>query len=196
MCGRYSFETEIDALITAYKLQNQEIRYEPKPEIRPTNQAPILLADGNLKPLKWGFTPSFAKSPLINARGETVFEKRTFKEAFQRRRCIVPTTGFYEWGLVEGREKKQKYLFQTESPILSMAGIWEIFPNNEGEDTPCFCILTTASTDQMQGTHDRMPVILAEDEIRKYLNHANFTIDDFQELLLQKRTRLSREERA
>lgn len=193
MCGRYSFDTEIDALITAYKLRVQEIEYERKSEIRPTDVAPILFSDGNLRLLRWGFTPSFTKSPLINARGETVTEKKTFRDAFARRRCVVPSSGFYEWGM-EGELKKKYHFTNADSPILSMAGLWEMFPDAEGNEQPRFTILTTAATDQMQQTHDRMPVILNGTDIYRYLNHTTYTNEDFKELLKQTSTRLVRKE--
>ncbi len=189
MCGRYSFDAEIDTLISAWKLRQQKIEFEKNPEIRPTNGAPVLFSDGQLRLVRWGFQPSFAKQPFINARGETVTEKPTFKEAFRRRRCILPATGFYEWKEV-GKPRKEKHLFQTSDPFLAMAGLWDIFLV-DGEKRPCFTIITTAATEQMDGIHDRMPVLLNPEDRLHYLNHQTFTEDDWKRILLQQDTRLS-----
>ena len=97
--------------------------YEKQEEVRPTDRAPVLFSDGQLL-LRWGFH-RHTKAPLINARGETAVEKRTFRNAFLKRRCIVPATGFYEWKKRE--QAKEKHLFQGEEPFLAMAGLWEVF---------------------------------------------------------------------
>lgn len=188
MCGRYSFETEIGALITAWKLAQQRMVYEKQEEVRPTDRAPVLFSDGQLRLLRWGFSPAYTKAPLINARGETAVEKRTFRNAFLKRRCIVPATGFYEWKKGEGKQK-EKHLFQGEEPFLAMAGLWEVFLI-DGEETPCFTILTTAATDAMEGIHDRMPVLLQPQERTLYLNHRALSDARWKEMLKQQEIRL------
>lgn len=188
MCGRYSFDAEIDLLIDAWKLQKQTILFDKKEEVRPTDTAPVLLSDGRLRLLRWGFQPHFAKGPLINARSETAAEKPSFMAAFERRRCIVPATGFFEWKDT-GQEKKEKHCFRTADSFLALAGLWEVFVINETE-TPCFTILTTQATDQMDGIHYRMPVLLLPHERKEYLNHTEFTMQRWNEIQKQERVQL------
>lgn len=187
MCGRYSFDAEIDLLIAAWRLQTQSPSYERNTDVRPTQNAPVLLPDGQLRLLRWGFQPAFAKQPLINARSETVMEKPTFREAFSRRRCIIPATGFYEWKTTEAA--KEKHLFETREPFVALAGLWEVFTIDETA-IPCFTILTTQASDQMDGIHDRMPVLLSEEQRAVYLDHYRFTKSDWDQIRAQADTRL------
>lgn len=179
MCGRYSFDVNIEELEKYYGLTESQLDFTPKEEICPTNTAPVLIADGKLRLVEWGFKPSFQKGVLINARGETVHEKKTFQEAFQRRRCVVFSSGFYEWKKEEGASTKF-LITSDDEPFLAMAGLWEVFG-----DTANFVIVTTASADEMEGIHPRMPVLLHKDEIRNYLNHEQMNQAWWNALLLQ-----------
>lgn len=96
MCGRYALEADIDILIDRYKAMISNTNLSKKSEIFPTETVPVIRDNGHIQidMLKWGFAPSFAKKPLINARGETVDIKPTFKNSFISRRCIIPATSF------------------------------------------------------------------------------------------------------
>ena len=127
---------------------------------------PILLAEEQKitpKPMTWGF-PSFkGKGVIINARGETALDKPMFRRFLLERRCIVPTTGFYEWD-----NQKRKYHFRLPGQDrLYLAGLWNTF---QGEER--FVILTTAPNDTIIHVHDRMPVLLTDDEVTPWLYDA------------------------
>lgn len=134
-------------------------------DIRPTNIASVILADNKelvMTPLQWGF-PSFESSKvIINARAESVLEKRMFRESVLKRRIVIPATGFYEWN--SQKEKATFTPMPTKNPILFMAGFYNHF-----EDEDKFVILTTSANDSMKDTHDRMPLILESHELESWL---------------------------
>lgn len=159
----------------------QEInrRYADKPdykmksgEIFPTDTVPVLAMEGKqitARLFRWGIPRWQGKGVVINARRETVLEKNMFRQAFLKRRCIIPSTGFYEWKQAAGSRKKDKYLLHSpDSPMLYMAGIY-IEDSQAGLQLPGFVILTTQASPSMQAIHDRMPVILSRQEQADWL---------------------------
>lgn len=174
MCGRYSLAPEESAEIehivreVQRKFGVDSIRIG---EIRPTNPAPVLVAEGPSgiapRPLCWGFPRFDGKGVVINARGETALEKNMFRKSLLERRCVIPTTGFYEWDAA-----KQKYLFRLpDSSVLYLAGFWNTF---KGEDRSI--ILTTAPNDTIVNVHDRMPVLLPPEELEPWLRDTAWAI--------------------
>lgn len=155
-------------------------RYADKPEyariksgeIFPTDMAPVLaLEDQQVQAglFTWGFPGWHGKGVIINARSETTAEKNTFRQAFLKRRCIIPSTGFYEWKSVGGSRRKDKYLLRLpNTPMLYMAGLYTVY-EQAGRQLPGFVILTTAANPSMQPIHDRMPVIMAKNEQEAWL---------------------------
>lgn len=176
MCGRFNFTDEQEEEIKAI-IREVSARFGGKPtksgEVFPTDTVPIWTdeQDGiKYRPMTWGFPKWDGKGTIINARSETVTEKKTFRESILTRRCVIVSTGFYEWSHpVDKGVKKVKYLFRRPGDnVLYMAGFYKQF---EGEDTPRFVILTTAPNDSMRDDdnrdmliHDRMPVILSKNE--------------------------------
>ena len=176
MCGRYQFTEDAPELreITA-RLRAEGADAFKIGEVFPTNGAPVLLAeDGVLRPAvqNWGF-PAYGRSGVvINARAETAHEKRMFQNSLICRRCAVPTAGFFEWTHAAG--EKRKYLFRKPGEsALYLAGLWGEFGGERR-----FVILTRAANDSMRGIHDRMPVILARDELQRWAtdNGATFAL--------------------
>lgn len=125
---------------------------------------------------KWGLVPVWAKDPmighkLINARSETIAEKPTFKQAFLRRRCLIPADGFYEWK-TEGT-RKQPYLFKmSDGKPFTFAGIWETWRDRAGVELTTCAIITTTPNGLIEKYHDRMPVILEENARWRWLEDA------------------------
>lgn len=121
----------------------------------------------HLDALRWGLLPGWTKDPKaaqrpINARAETVAKLPTFRQAYAKRRAIVPITAFYEWRRREGEPKQPFAIGRADGSPLALAGLWEGFKEADGEAVRTFCILTTAGNRSMQKVHDRMPVILEE----------------------------------
>jgi putative SOS response-associated peptidase YedK len=141
--------------------------------VTPRREVAVIVqrSDGRraLDRMRWGLIPSWAKDAsigdrLINARGETVAEKPSFRRAFTKRRCIVPADGFYEWMAVPGRRTKQPvYIHGTTGEPLALAGLWESWRDPTVEDAPALhtcTIITTDANATLAPVHDRMPVIL------------------------------------
>lgn len=176
MCGRYSLFTEdenqeimriVKSLDTKYPGNNMK-----KGEIFPTNTAPILCLDTNeIKPelSTWGFPRFGAKGVIINARSESADDRPMFRKSLHTRRCMVPSTGFYEWSQ---RGPKTKYRFNLPNdPTLYMAGIFNEF---NGENR--FVILTTNANHSIEDVHNRMPVILPKQMAEDWIMSEEFAL--------------------
>ena len=136
MCGRYTLNVGLGELQKRYQAEAapEGVEEVEKEEVFPASRNLVLLPNHKLYLLKWGFTPSYAKQPIINARSETVLSKPTFKEPFEKKRCIVPATSFFEWQKQEGQEKKiKREIFIKGLPIFSIAGICERYKGENGE---------------------------------------------------------------
>lgn len=176
MCGRYSlFSSEENQEIMRI-VKSIDQKYPgtavKRGEIFPTNQAPILQLENNkIMPelSTWGFPRFNAKGVIINARSETADERPMFRKSLHMRRCVVPSTGFFEWSQ---DEQKIKYQFtMPNQDALYMAGIF-----NEFQGEKRFVILTTKANLSISDIHNRMPVILPKDKIEDWLMTDEFAI--------------------
>lgn len=159
MCGRYALfcENENKEIMRIIQQVQDKIKIG---EIYPTNPAPVILADG-VYAYNWGFPKFGGKGVIINARAETAEEKRMFKKCVAERRCVIPSTGFYEW------ENKRKYHFTLPgNSVLYMAGIYNDFA---GESR--FVILTTEANASIEEIHDRMPLVLPQNMINDWISN-------------------------
>lgn len=183
MCGRYALEADIDMLIAHYKAIIGEKDFQGSEEIFPTNTVAIIrqIEDKEIDFLKWGFMPSFTKKPIINARGETVHIKPTFKNSFINRRCIIPATSFFEWEKVG--DKKIRRRISLDKELFSMAGLYNSF-FDEGKQYEAFTILTINANDQMKHIHERMPLILKEEDEDMWLDSNNKNILGLKDLIV------------
>ena len=148
----------------------------------------------NLKLLKWGLIPSWTRNiedaneiryKTFNARSESIDKKSSFSSSFKTRRCIIPLRGFFEWQHV-GKEKVPWYISHAENEILSVAGLYdEWIENNTGEKYTTFSIVTTDANKLMSEIHNsgrRMPAILDKDSELKWID-LSFSPDDAKNLL-------------
>ena len=151
------------------------IKAPPQAMIRPTDRASVIRkGSGGLEEanLRWGLVPSWAKDPkigiqCINARAETISEKPSFREAFQKRRCLVPADGFWEWETI--RKKKIPWKFaRPDGEEFCLAGLWESWMD-EGKPLETFTIITTSPNGLVSPVHNRMPVILSPNEAEIWL---------------------------
>ena len=201
MCGRYTVFTE-DEEMAEMKAIIQEVNHKfggdavATGEIFPTNVAPILTLDNNRlapRPISWGFPRWDGKGVLINARSESALQKPMFAAPLMTRRCVIPSTGFYEWAYAaqpdlqmsffdadlkpksNAKTPKVKFFFRRPNePMLYMAGMINTFTDNEGNQKDAFIILTTAATSYMAQFHNRMPVILQRSECEDWINNKAF----------------------
>ena len=121
-----------------------------------------------LGPMRWGLVPSWAEDltigdRLINARAETLTEKPAYRHAFERRRCIIPADGFYEWQTLVGPKKHPVYIHARSGEPLAMAGLAEIWSDRDDPNAPWVrscAVVTTSANATVRPVHDRMPVML------------------------------------
>lgn len=175
MCGRFFVDAknrEIDRLIESLSPDSPPVSFG---EVFPTNNA-LVINLGNNSPapqsMVWGLPRWDKKGAIINARSETALEKPMFRDALLNRPLVIPASGFYEWKKADGCGK-EKYFFSAREPLLYMAGFWKEMKDDLGEVRPYFTILTTAANAAMSGYHDRMPVLLREEEKLPWLYGEN-----------------------
>ncbi|MBB6218269.1 putative SOS response-associated peptidase YedK [Anaerosolibacter carboniphilus] len=189
MCGRYYLAENIRSLEERYHLTYTDLSYMPRYNIAPTQYAPVIIKDGTkqLKLFKWGLIPSWAKdlsigTKMINARVETLLEKKSFRDAFYKRRCLVPASGFYEWEKIGNY--KQPYEFHLSNhKIFSMAGLWDVWTNLKGEKIYSFTIITTEPNEYIRPYHHRMAVILHKEDEDRWLDGEIDNLNDLNGIL-------------
>lgn len=144
-------------------------------EVRPTNLVPVVVPSRSQKaavyPMVWGFTGP--TSPLVNARSETANVKPTFRESWQKRRCAIPASWYYEWEhftSADGRKKTgEKYMIQPKgAKLMFLAGLYRL-EERDGLTVPVFTVLTKEPTEGLRRIHDRMPVILPPSAVGKWI---------------------------
>ena len=123
--------------------------------------------------LRWGLVPFWSKEPggkrpLINARAEGIETKPSFRGPIRHRRCIVPASGFYEWRR-EGSGKQPYFVRPAAAEVFALAGIWDHWEGKQGEVIESVAIITTSANELMQPIHDRMPVILEEEDVAEWI---------------------------
>jgi putative SOS response-associated peptidase YedK len=173
MCGRYVLKRE-DLAALLRQLGVADISaFTSRYNLAPTSLVPIVRGPRPQRSAtlsQWGLVPPWAATPggsrLANARAESVAARPAFREAFQRRRCVVPASGFYEWETRGGR-KLPWYFTPRDGPPLALAGIWE-----EGPDAApaTFALITTAACPEVARIHDRMPVALHPEAAETWLD--------------------------
>jgi putative SOS response-associated peptidase YedK len=167
----------------------EEFTERPRFNIAPSQRMPIVRAGGErareLAAAHWGLIPSWTTEPKfkpINARAENVAAGGMFKQAFYRRRCLVPADGFYEWrGLKPPRQPF--FIHRKDDRQFAFAGLWERWRAPGAEPLDTFTIITTTPNELMAGIYDRMPIILRPDDYARWLD-ASVPIDQIQSLLV------------
>jgi len=178
MCGRYTLTTPIERLSEKFQFQ-QIIPLKPRHNIAPSQSVAVVRytaedSERKLSMLLWGLISAWVQDPAkstkpINAKSETVAEKPMFREAFKRRRCLIPADGFYEWKQEDGR-KQPVYIRMKDGDPFAFAGLWEHWEGKEGQTIESCTILTTEPNDLLSQIHNRMPVILAQKDYEQWLN--------------------------
>lgn len=171
MCGRYELHTQPAALALAFGMPFPP-QMRPRYNIAPMQDVPIIrrnaAGERELVDVRWGLVPRWAKDPSIgakmnNARAETVAEKPSFREAYRKRRCLIPANGFYEWKLESGL-KQPYYIYPSGGALFAFAGLWE-----QWNDLQTCAIITTEANEKMAAVHERMPVIVSPAEYSDWL---------------------------
>jgi putative SOS response-associated peptidase YedK len=182
MCGRFTTKTTWAEMIALYRLTMGAPPHNmpPRYNVCPTDPVDVVRdSDGKreLSQMRWGLVPRWWSKPLkelraatFNARAETVDTKPFFRNAFQRNRCLMPLSGYYEWQNIAGRKQPWYFTARDSSP-LTAAGIWDRWKNGETGETLLSCsMIITQPSAFVPEVHDRMPVLLAQEQFEPWLN--------------------------
>ena len=176
MCGRFAQTTSSEELVRLFELI-MGVTAPPRFNLAPTQ--PVLTVRSSPagripQVMRWGLVPPWAPdlkrgASMINARSESVFEKRSFSHPARHQRCVIPASGFYEWR--ETPAGKMPTLFRpTDAPVFRLAGLWSTWAKDDGEIVYTTTILTTAANPVMRPFHHRMPVILTPEATNAWLS--------------------------
>jgi putative SOS response-associated peptidase YedK len=178
MCGRYSFAIEDELIRERFGVSVRSAIYKARYNCAPSQNLAVISSEdpGIISLHRWGLIPFWAKDPsignkLINARAETIVEKPSFKQAFHLRRCLVLSDGFFEWK--KSKEKTPYRICMKNAAPFAMAGIWEKWKDPDGEILRSFSIITTCANSLVKELHDRMPVILKQEDEKMWLSSAS-----------------------
>lgn len=175
MCGRFASTAAPKLIQEYYSLPNINFTWEPKYNIAPSQQVPVIIEWKDKRSLqlqKWGFIPSWNSNPKpkitpANARLETIMTNKLFNNAIRDKRCIIPVTGYFEW-VTENAIKQPYYISHPENIPLSMAGIWSTC-KIEGNEINTFAIITTEANASVVNIHHRMPLLISTEYIDEWL---------------------------
>jgi putative SOS response-associated peptidase YedK len=179
MRGRFTQKFTWNDIRELYGLMGAARNIRAHDNIAPTDPVEVVRPSAGgteLVPMRWGLVPSWWKKPLkqlpatFNARAEGIAGKPMFRDAFKRHRCVVPSSGYYEW--ITRPDGKQPYFISAaDGGTLSFAGLWDRWKNPEtGEFLTSCTIIVTAANELMRPIHDRMPVMLDDAAIGPWLD--------------------------
>jgi len=178
MCGRFVGYRDLEALKAHFPIDRVEAEISPNYNMAPTQMIPAIVRQDNvniLRMFRWGLVPFWAKDPsignkMINARSETVDAKPSFKNAFKKRRCLIPADGFYEWKGPKG-SKQPVFITLPDGEPFGFAGLWEIWDDKGKAEEPLYTctIITTEAGSVMKDIHHRMPVILKPEAFEEWI---------------------------
>jgi putative SOS response-associated peptidase YedK len=178
MCGRKTLTKGKMEIIEELSIQlwDDSCQHQPNYNVAPTQIMPILVYEGQrvVRPMQWGLIPNWVKDPqnvsmFINARSETITEKRSFSNLIDANRCVVIADGYYEWQKINSR-KQPYYISMLDRSILPMAGLWSQWTDNQGITKFTYTVITTAASEQLEFIHPRMPALLEKENLDIWLN--------------------------
>ena len=180
MCGRFSQQRPASELAEIFAAEPLADDPGPRFNVAPTDDALVVVQRGDRRAItayRWGLIPHWADaakvgSRMFNARAETLTTSPAFRDAFQRKRCIVPVDGFYEWHR-EGARRQPFAIARGDGRPLALAGLWSGWRDPAADRVVrTFTIITTRPNDQMAGLHDRMPVVIPDEAWGRWLDPA------------------------
>ncbi len=209
MCGRFVSASPPDEVARFFDADLSEaVVEEPSWNVAPTDDANVVVEVGDRRVVAafhWGLVPFWAKDPsvggrMINARADGLADSNAYRHAFERRRCLVPADGFYEWQVVEDQKRKQPWFIHGPAgELFAIAGLWERWrdPNAPGPSTGSadgtgaeggwlrsFTIITTDANPRLEAVHDRMPVLLPRSAWGRWLDPDEHDVAALAELLV------------
>ncbi|WP_175991287.1 SOS response-associated peptidase [Bacillus sp. Marseille-Q1617] len=187
MCGRFSLTTPLEELISQFLIDEYNEEASPRYNIAPSQKVFSLISNNGKRKAGetlWGLVPGWANTekwkPLINARSETLLEKPSFRSLVHKRRMVIFSDGFYEWKQEDDGKVPVRFQLKSEEPFV-FAALWD--RSRDGEVTST--ILTTEANDLVTPVHNRMPVILKDDDaIEKWLNTDSYSFEEASKILI------------
>jgi putative SOS response-associated peptidase YedK len=188
MCGRYSLAC-IDDLCGRFRIIDPAIGFRSHFNIAPGSTNPVIVAHERAEAvmMQWGLVPHWAKDITvtnrpINARAESLAEKPMFRDLLRSQRCLVPASGFFEWKHDWGR-KIPFYIHVKDDLVFGFAGLYDVWRNPAGTTLRTYTIITTTANTLMAPIHDRMPVILKQDDEMRWLSRDVLPADEVHRIL-------------
>ena len=184
MCGRYSLHHRSERIVERFNVESVLFEHEPRFNVAPGQIIPVIISSEGetLTGFKWGLVPYWAKDPsignrMINARAETLLQRSAFREALERRRCLIPADGFYEWRkLASGRQPV--YIRRKDGNLFAFAGLWEKWLGEDGQSLFTASIVTVQPNRLVSQVHDRMPAILNQEQEAHWLDRRRSRPED------------------
>lgn len=179
MCGRLVVTSSSKQLASVARARPAEER-SPRYNVAPTQDVPAALNEVSrvVRWIRWGLVPVWARggsigARLINARAETLGEKPAFARLLERQRCVVLADGFYEWAEQPGRKHRLPwFIYLRDRAPFALAGLWDRGQDPQGGEGIRCTVITTAANALMKPLHDRMPVLLADEALERWLDPA------------------------
>lgn len=191
MCGRFTLTVPEEEWVHYFHIQSVRLKFEPRYNIAPSQMVAAIIADDSgvrrAGLLRWGLIPPWSNdakigNKMINARAETIAEKRSFREPLIKKRCLIPADSFYEWKKIGSKKQPMRIMLRSR-PLFAMAGIYEAWTSPQGETIHSCSIITTEANDWMQSIHERMPVILPREAESIWLDRKLQTAEQLLPLL-------------
>lgn len=197
MCGRYRLSKTEKYLLEHFGVRSREdFEWKPRYNIAPTDQVAVIRQDRNepvrtISSMRWGLIPYWAKdasigAKMINARAESLIDKPAFKDAIERRRCLVPADAFYEWKKTSDGShivRKPFLIRMKDDEAFAFAGIWDRWTSPDGKIVLSVSILTTDANPLVRDVHDRMPVIVPREHYDLWLDPAFRDVKALEDIL-------------
>lgn len=179
MCGRFTLTAAPQRLRDRFRLATAPADLVPRYNIAPSQEV-LVVANRTqrlLRPARWGLVPRWARDPsighrMINARAETLAQRPAFRELLERRRCVIPADGFYEWRRLDRRTRQPFYLRGRDGAPLALAGLWDVWRAADGARLASCTIITVPANGTVSPIHDRMPAILPPAGLDAWLDPA------------------------
>ncbi len=176
MCGRFLLNAPPDEVRALFGFFEGE-PFPPRYNIAPTQPVGVVRDVGGERRfsfMRWGLVPSWVADPStytlhVNARAESLLERPAFSDAFRQRRCLVPASGFYEWGPSRFRDRQPYWMRPRVGEIVAFAGIYETWTGPDGKQIDSVCIVTVPANAETRSIHDRMPAVIAPDDFDEWL---------------------------
>jgi putative SOS response-associated peptidase YedK len=192
MCGRFPGFRSLDELKIYFPIDKAACEVTVNFNVAPSQEILTIVnhdGENRLDKFHWGLVPFWAKDILIgnrmiNARAESIAQKPSFREAFKKRRCLIPADGFYEWKGEKGR-KQPMFITLPDRKPFAFAGLWETWRKKDDKDTiyKSCTIVTTQASESIRDIHQRMPVILKPQVYKSWLDPDNQNVVELDNIL-------------